>query len=168
MATGLGSGGASRIRHIAARQHKAGHGHRTLGMLGRIEDGMHYAVGLLLVGVSMVVLVHSTADFVSSDAAFAERVTSLVNGVLFVVIVMEMLRTVMAHFDNAGLQLKPFLIIGSIAAIRHILTVGARVSLGATGTGAELQNGEIELAVNAAVVMVLVIGLVLVRSSETG
>ncbi len=73
----------------------------------------------------------------------------------------------MAHFDDAGLQLKPFLIIGTISAVRHILTVGARTSLGANTAASEFRTGEIELAVNAAVAMVLVVGLLLVRRSET-
>lgn len=162
----VASRGASRIRHVAARHGTAGHPHRALGVLGSIEDGMHYAVGLLLVGVSGLVLFHATADFLEGGDDFAGRVTALVNGVLFVIIVMEMLRTVMAHFDDAGLQLKPFLIIGSISAVRHILTVGARATLGGTPGGHEFSNGEIELGVNAAVVIVLVIGLALVRHSE--
>lgn len=165
---GTRSLGAARIRHIAARRQREGHGHRTLGALGTVEDWMHYAVGLLLVGVSLLVLVHAATGFLSSHDQFAGRVTSLINSVLFVVIVMEMLRTVMAHFDDAGLQLKPFLVIGAISAVRHILTVGARVSLGATVGGADFGNGEVELAVNAAVVIVLVIGLVMVRQSEDG
>ena len=127
---------------------------------------MHYAVGLTLIVVSALVLGHSTLDFFRGDATFPERVTALVNGVLFVIIVMEMLRTVMAHFDDAGLQLKPFLMIGAISAVRHILTVGARTSLGASGGDADLRNGEIELAINTLVVIALVIGLVLVRHSE--
>jgi uncharacterized membrane protein (DUF373 family) len=170
METPLLSHGTGRIRHVAARRRGEGKGHRTLGALASVEDGMHYAVSLMLIVVSGLVLLHSAADFFRGHATFPERVTALVNGVLFVIIVMEMLRTVMAHFDDAGLQLKPFLIIGTISAVRHILTVGAKASLGAGAGGgeADFRNGEIELAINAAVVMVLVIGLVLVRRSERG
>jgi uncharacterized membrane protein (DUF373 family) len=161
------SRGSGRIRHVAARRRGRGDGHRTLGALASVEDGMHYVVGLLLMVISALVLGHSTVDFFRGHAPFAERVTSLVNGVLFVLIVMEILRTVMAHFDDAGLQLKPFLIIGTISAVRHILTVGAKTSLGAAGD-ADFRNGEIELAINAVVVIVLVAGLVLVRRTERG
>ena len=162
------SHGSGRIRHVAARRRGRGQGHRTLGALASVEDGMHYAVGLMLIVVSALVLGHSAFDFFGHHASFPERVTALVNGVLFVIIVMEMLRTVMAHFDDAGLQLKPFLIIGTISAVRHILTVGAKTSLGSAAGDGDFRNGEIELAVNAVVVMVLVIGLVLVRRSERG
>ena len=82
---------------------------------------------------------------------------------LFVIIVMEMLRTVMAHFDDAGLQLKPFLIIGTISAVRHILTVGARLSLAGEVTGTAFRQSQIELGVEGAVVLGLGFALYLVR-----
>ena len=149
-------------RDSEANTHAGG---RLLDTLGVAEDLVHYAVGMLLVIVAVVVLVHSVGDFITSDNAFAERVTAVVNGVLFVIIVMEILRTIVAHFDNAGLQLKPFLIIGIISAVRHILTVGAQLSLGSE-QGDRFRHVQIELGVNAAVVLALVVGLVLVRRSE--
>jgi uncharacterized membrane protein (DUF373 family) len=107
-----------------------------------------------------------TATAATTDRSFAERVTAVINSVLFVIIVMEILRTVVAHFDDAGLQLKPFLIIGIISAVRHILTVGAQVSLGGEGDAAHFRRTQMELGVNAAVVLALVLGLVMVWRSE--
>ena len=52
-------------------------------------------------------------DRPSTNAFIVEASRQLI---LFVIIVMEILRTVVAHFDDAGLQLKPFLIIGIISA----------------------------------------------------
>ncbi|HEX3622904.1 MAG TPA: phosphate-starvation-inducible PsiE family protein [Acidimicrobiales bacterium] len=176
------------------------------------EDIVHYAVAILLVAVSAIVLVSSVIDFfdtrstdnshptvttestvagatsdttapdttapdttatdttatdtTNDSTTFPERVTSVINSVLFVIIVMEILRTVVAHFDDAGLQLKPFLIIGIISAVRHILTVGAQVSLGGGGNAADFRRTQTELGVNAAVVLALVLGLVLVWRSE--
>jgi len=168
-------------------------GRWVIGMVEVAEDIVHYAVALLLVGVAAVVLVGSVTDFFDTGSAaprpavgaeptttvaghpaaqstggrsFAERVTAVINSVLFVIIVMEILRTVVAHFDDAGLQLKPFLIIGIISAVRHILTVGARESLGATEDASHFRQAQMELGVNAAVVLALVVGLVLVWRSE--
>jgi len=169
-------------------------GRRIIGLVEVAEDIVHYAVAILLVGVAAVVLVGSVTDFFDSGSngaqhqavgvdstttveghpaeqstggrPFAERVTAVINSVLFVIIVMEILRTVVAHFDDAGLQLKPFLIIGIISAVRHILTVGARESLGATEDASHFRQAQMELGVNAAVVIALVVGLVLVWRSE--
>jgi uncharacterized membrane protein (DUF373 family) len=158
-------GRASRQRAGTGLRHE---GRRVIGLVEMAEDVVHYAVALLLVAVAAAVLVKSVTDFFGNqDHIFAERVTAVINSVLFVIIVMEILRTVVAHFDDAGLQLKPFLIIGIISAVRHILTVGAQVSLGgAEGDADHFRRAQMELGVNAAVVMALVLGLVLVWRSE--
>jgi uncharacterized membrane protein (DUF373 family) len=128
------------------------------------EDIMHFIVAAALMALAGYVLFRETADFISTGHAFAERVTAAVNGVLFVIIVLELLRTVLAHFEEAGFQLKPFLVIGIISAVRHILTVGAQLSLGSE-KGDAFRHAQIELGVSAGVVLALVIGLVLVHRS---
>jgi len=75
-----------------------------------------------------------------SQLPFPENVTTVVNGALFVVIVMEVLRTVVAHFEHTGFQLQPFLIIGIVSATREILTVGARLSLAGDKAPSALRN----------------------------
>ena len=85
---------------------------------------------------------------------------------LFVVIVLELMSTVVAHFEHAGFQLQPFLIIGIISGVRHILTVGARLSLAGEVTGRAFRQSQIELGVEAAVVLGLGLALFLVRLRE--
>ncbi len=85
---------------------------------------------------------------------------------LFVVIILELLETVMSHFEGGGFQLQPFLVIGIISAVRHILTVGARLSLLGEGTYDAFKRAQVELGVNAAVVVALALALILVRRSS--
>src|SRR5215210_5560994 len=158
--------GSKQIRHLARDSRRSAHGRRGLTLVAGVEDGMHLAVAILLLVAAGAMMVHAVDDFITSDAHFAERTTAAINSVLFVIIVMEILRTVVAHFDDAGLQLKPFLIIGIISAVRHILTVGAKVSLGATASPSEFRKTQIELGVNAAVVLALVVGLILIRRTD--
>ena len=155
-------------RHSQARTGlRRTEGRRVIGLVEVAEDMVHYAVALLLVIVAVIVMVHSLGDFLNSDHhPFAERVTAVINSVLFVIIVMEILRTVIAHFDDAGLQLKPFLIIGIISAVRHILTVGAQISLGSEADSDHFRRAQVELGVNGAVVLALVFGLVMIWRSE--
>jgi uncharacterized membrane protein (DUF373 family) len=157
-----------RKQHAKMRLTMRHQGRHVIGVLQVAEDIVHYVVAIVLVGVAAVVLVHSVFESFDSGAhnPFAERVTSVINSILFVIIVMEILRTVVAHFDDAGLQLKPFLIIGVISAVRHILTVGAQVSLGGGHDPETFRQTQVELGVNAAVVIALVLGLVLVWRSE--
>ena len=84
---------------------------------------------------------------------------------LFAIIVIEVMRTVVAHFERGGLQLQPFLIIGIISAVRGILTVGAHLSLqGSVGQKtSSVHDALLELGVNAAVVVGLALSLVLIR-----
>ncbi len=165
--TGASVPGSHRRRHARMRLTMRHQGRHVIGLLQVAEDIVHYVVAIVLVSVAGVVLIHSVGDaFDSGHDTFAEQVTSVINSILFVIIVMEILRTVVAHFDDAGLQLKPFLIIGIISAVRHILTVGAQVSLGGSHDPEAFRQTQVELGVNAAVVMALVLGLVLVWRSE--
>lgn len=138
----------------------------VVGMVKHAEDIVHFGVAVLLTAVAGYVLYQTSRDFLATGPDFAVRVSSVINGVLFVIIVMEILQTVMAHFGNEGFQLKPFLIIGIISAVRHILTVGAQQSLGLEGTSEAFRRAQIELGVNAAVTVALVAALVLIRHSD--
>lgn len=137
-----------------------------LGILGLADDLMHYLVALVLLAVAAVVLYRTGHDLATTHLRFSEAATSAVNSVLFAIIILEVMRTVIAHFDEGGLQLQPFLIIGIISAVREILTVGARLSLqGASGppTTTVIHDALLELGVNASVVLGLALALVLVR-----
>lgn len=149
-----------------------------IGLIRIGEDLIHYAVAVVLLAVASIVLYHTAHDLAVTKQPFAAAATTAVNGVLFAIIVIEVMRTVVAHFERGGLQLQPFLIIGIISAVREILTVGARLSLQESGrapTGSGLttaiaeppsrivHNALLELGVNAAVVVGLALSLVLIR-----
>ena len=88
-------------------------------------------------------------------------ITRAVNSTLFIVVVLELVRTIVARLEGAGFQLQPSLVIGIISATRDILTVGAELSL--VGEQTPLVRTMTELGVNAGVVVALFIALVLVR-----
>jgi uncharacterized membrane protein (DUF373 family) len=143
-----------------------------IGVIRIAEDLIHYAVALVLVAVAAIVLYHTAYDLATTNDKFAVAATTAVNGVLFALIVIEVMRTVVSHFERGGLQLQPFLIIGIISAVREILTVGARLSLqGAVSehgvvhqpSSSVVHTALLELGVNAAVVVGLALALVLIR-----
>ena len=137
-----------------------------VAFLGRLQDLIYYGIAVILLILGAVALGRTATDFLSSGDRFAVRITHVIHGVLFVVIVLELLRTVLAHFQDSTFQLKPFLIIGIISVVRHILTVGAELSIEEEGGGELFHRSDVELAVNALVVVALVVGLVLVRKTE--
>ncbi len=134
-----------------------------LRLVGYLEDGVHYLVVVLLFVVAGIVLYRTGVTLVHGDEPFPGNVTTVINGALFVIIVMEVLRTVVAHFEKTGFQLQPFLIIGIISATREILSVGARLSLQGEQTSAATRTTLLELGVNSGVVLSLAAALVLVR-----
>src|SRR5437764_48157 len=138
---------------------------RVLWIVDQLEDLVHYVIAALLLAIAAVVLYRTCADFFAQGHAFPVRVTGAINGVLFVIIVLELLRTVLAHFETSELQLQPFLIIGVISSVRHILTIGARLTLQGEGTAEGFRRSQVELGVEAGVVLALAIGLVLIRRS---
>ena len=74
---------------------------------------------------------------------------------------LELFSTVVSHFREGGFQLKPFLIIGIVSGVRHVLTAGARTAL-----DTHFNKIMIELGVNTGIVVGLVVALVLVHRSE--
>ena len=130
------------------------------------EDLVHYLVIAALLVLAGMALYKTGIDLLGRNRDLANRVIDGLNGVLFVVIVLELMSTVVAHFEHAGFQLQPFLIIGIISGVRHILTLGARLSLAGQVTGQAFHQSQIELGVEAAVVLGLGFALFLVRLRE--
>jgi uncharacterized membrane protein (DUF373 family) len=129
----------------------------------QVGEGLVFlALTLLLFAIAVLVLVQTTHNLLlpPQREAFAETVTRSLNGVLFVVIVVEVLRTIVGRFQGQGFRLQPFLVIAIVSTVRHILTIAARLSL----AGEQNQPSLIlELLANAGVVLVLVAALVMLR-----
>jgi uncharacterized membrane protein (DUF373 family) len=137
--------------------------HWLLRVLVNSEKIMFMAIAFALMVIAVVVFARGVHDLilVSAHEEFAVTVTRAVNNVLFIVVVLELVRTIVARLEGGGFQLQPFLVIGIISATRDILTVGAELSL--VGGRLPLARTMTELAVNAGVVLALAVALVLVR-----
>jgi uncharacterized membrane protein (DUF373 family) len=127
------------------------------------ETSMFLAVALALLVIAVVVFIQGVQDLVVAppQQQFAVTITRAVNSALFIVVVLELIRTIVARLEGGGFQLQPFLVIGIISATRDILTVGAELSL--VGRQTPIAPTLTELAVNAGVVVALAVALVLVR-----
>ncbi len=148
---------------IPSRQRRV---RRPLQLLDFVEDAVQFSVASVLLLVGAVALVESVYSFIESNGPFTTRITDVTNGILFVIIILEILTTVVTHFEEGGFQLKPFLIIGIISAVRHILSVGAQESLVTSETSVAFRRAQTSLGVNAGVVLALVLGLILVRKTD--
>jgi uncharacterized membrane protein (DUF373 family) len=90
-----------------------------------------------------------------------------INDILFIIIILEILRTVVARYTDGVFQLQNFLIIGVIAAVRHILTVGASMTLASGKSQEEFNRAVIELGISSGIVVALVFAIFLSKASNT-
>jgi uncharacterized membrane protein (DUF373 family) len=135
-------------------------------VVDNFELAVHYMVSALLILIAGVVLFRTVEHLIEDRDNFAAQVTSGINDLLLVIILMELLRTVVGHLDTNDFQLRPFLIVGIITAVRHILAVGARLTLDGEGTAEQFRRSQIELGVSSAVVLALAMSFFLVGRAK--
>lgn len=129
----------------------------------------------MLILLAVVVLIRSFIDFIGNVNDYPQTLVSAVDGVLVVIILVDILRTVLTHLEGWGFPFRPFLVIGIIAAVRDILAVSTRLTLAPAG---KLSSGQVplpqslfELGTSAGVVLVLAVALLVTRDqavSENG
>jgi uncharacterized membrane protein (DUF373 family) len=139
-----------------------------------LVDLLQYAIALVLLVLAGVVLVRSFIDFLDSLGGYPGTLISAVDGVLVVIILLDILRTVLTHLEGWEFPFRPFLVIGIIAAVRDILAVSTRLTLSSGGSisGRSVPQSLVELGTSAGVVLILAAALWLTRAQvvegETG
>ena len=134
--------------------------------LDLIEDVFHLVLTALLFLVALGAVIYTVIRLVTTAPFFPDGMLQAINDILFVVIILEIARTVIARFKNGFFQLSRFLIIGVIASVRHILSVGSSLTLNTGKTPEAFERAVIELGVNAGIVLALVIAIYITRRSE--
>jgi uncharacterized membrane protein (DUF373 family) len=132
-------------------------------------DLVQYGVAIVLLVLAAVVLVRSFIGFFTSPSDYTTALISAVDGVLVVIILVDIMRTVLTHLEGWGFPYRPFLVIGIIAAVRDILAVSTRLtfSAGAASSGSPtITQSLFELGTNAGVILVLAVALFLTRGQD--
>jgi uncharacterized membrane protein (DUF373 family) len=131
-------------------------------------DLVQYGVAIVLLVLAAVVLVKSFISFVTSLDNYTTALISAVDGVLVVIILIDIMRTVLTHLEGWGFPFRPFLVIGIIAAVRDILAVSTRLtfSTGTAPAGSSVTQSLFELGTNAGVILVLAVALFLTRGQN--
>ncbi len=131
-----------------------------------VEDIFHAILALSLFIIGIGAFFYSIKRLIETAPFFPNGMIQGVNDILFIVIILEILRTVISRFTDGVYQLDKFLIIGVIAAVRHILTVGASLTLTAEKSDDAFQRALYELGLNALVVVALVFAIFLSKSAH--
>jgi uncharacterized membrane protein (DUF373 family) len=132
----------------------------------RIEEVFHIVLGVFLLGIAVAALYFSVVRVFETTPFFPTGMIQAINDILFIIIILEILRTVVARYTDGVFQLQNFLIIGVIAAVRHILTVGASMTLASGKSQDQFDRAVIELGISTAIVVALVFAIFLAKASN--
>jgi uncharacterized membrane protein (DUF373 family) len=131
-----------------------------------VEDLFHAVLAISLFAIGVGAFFFSGKRLLETAPFFPNGMIQGVNDILFIVIILEILRTVISRFTDGVFQLDKFLIIGVIAAVRHILTVGASLTLESTKSDEAFRRSMYEMGLNAGIVIALVFALYLSKAAH--
>ncbi len=123
------------------------------------DDFIHIAVAVLLLAAALIILGKTVYHF--QDISIPS-VLSVINDVLFVLIIMEILWTVIRFLGRQSFSIGSFLIIGIIASIRRLLMVEAQLSMGGEVAHEKAHQYMLEMGLSTAIIFVLVVAYYLV------
>jgi uncharacterized membrane protein (DUF373 family) len=132
-----------------------------------MEEAFHAVIGVFLFGIAVAALIYSVIRVFTTSPFFPSGMIQAINDILFIIIILEILRTVIARYTDGVFQLQNFLVIGIIASVRHILTVGAYMTLGSGKTSEEFDRAVIELAISSGIVVALVLAIFLAKVADS-
>jgi uncharacterized membrane protein (DUF373 family) len=134
--------------------------------IDKLEDIVHGFLGILLFIIAGLAVFFSVERLLETRPFFPTGMIQGINDILLVVIIIEIMRTVVVRFTDGIFQLDSFLIIGVIAAVRHILTVGAALTMEKDKTTEAFNRSLLEMGINTGIVVALVFALFLSRSAR--
>ena len=137
-------------------------------VLDAAEDVFHVVLTALLFLVALGAVIFTVVRLFSTMPFYPNGMLQAINDILFVVIILEIARTVIARFNSGFYQLSRFLVIGVIASVRHILSVGSSLTLSIGKTPEAFERGVIELLVNGGIVVALVLAIFMTRLVDRG
>ena len=125
--------------------------------------GIEYAIVASLMLVASIVLVRTLVTFLADWDSFPQSVMAAIDGILVVIIVLDIAHTVFGHLRASVFPVRPFLIIGILAGVRDILSASAHLTLSGTLTATDFRDTLISLGVGVGVVVLLLLGLLVLR-----
>ena len=136
-------------------------------VLGTAENLVYAAAGGLLVLSALVVLGTVGYHLATDLTKGAEKaVTTALDGLLLVFIVLELLAGVRATMVERKLVAEPFLVVGIIASIKEIIVIALDAKTSSGVDDAEFQASMAEIGVLGVLVLLLAAAGYLVRRKE--
>jgi len=130
---------------------------------GPSRNSMHALLGIGVFAIALISTYQGVIRLREADPIYPSGAIQAINDLLFVIILLEILRTVIGRFTNGSYQLENFLVIGVIASVRSILTVGATLTLGSDISSEKFDRLLFELSASAVITLLLVISLAVAK-----
>src|SRR5580692_1893470 len=124
---------------------------------------IEYAIVASLMLVASIVLVRSIVNFLDDWNKFPQSVVAAIDGILVVIILLDIAHTVFGHLRASVFPVRPFLIIGILAGVRDILSSSAHLALSGTLSSSDFRDTMISLGVGVGVGVILLLGLLILR-----
>lgn len=139
-----------------------------------IETFAYVVLGLLLAVAALMGIADAGVALFQAAQSFGntEVLVIAVDGLLFVLMIVEILHTVRASFRSGTLVCEPFLIVGLIASIRRVLVITLESSQvnkpgnWSAESQAILHSTMLELAVLGVLILIMVVSIYLLRKSR--
>jgi uncharacterized membrane protein (DUF373 family) len=140
-------------------------------IFGQAEDFVYIILGVVLALSALLGIISASVSLWSTVQQYGDSISLVVtiDRLLFVLMVVEILRTVRVSIQSGELVSEPFLVVGLIASIRRILAITLESSR-ATQQGSWTSEGQgifnstmLELGVLGGLILILVISIYLLR-----
>lgn len=136
---------------------------------GVVGDAVLVLIGIALVVVAVLLLYSGMHDLWEAAQGGPDKIEhkaiEILNTILLVMMTMEIVYTVAISLKSHTLNAEPFLIIGTIAAIRRMLVITA-TSVEAEGKPEVFRNTLVESGLLAATVIAMTIAIFILRFSQ--
>lgn len=129
----------------------------------RAADLVQFAIVVALTVVAAVVLVRTVVTFLAEPGRFPRSLVAALDGILVVIILLDILRTLLVHVDGDVFPVRPFLVVGVLAGVRDILSASANLTLEGGLSAEAFHQAVTQLLVGVAVVLLLLVAVVLAR-----
>jgi hypothetical protein len=142
----------------------------TTAPRGGADDAVHvtfllieYLIVASLLVLGGVVLVRTIVLFFSHWHAFPGSIVGAIDGILVVIIMLDIAHTVFGNLRSASFPIRPFLAVGVLAGVRDILSASAHLTLSEHLSPTDFHETLIALGVGVGVVIFLLLGLFLLH-----
>jgi uncharacterized membrane protein (DUF373 family) len=141
---------------------------RATNFLKNSESLVLFAIAVVLVVLAILILMSDLIGLYHAvmGGQIREQAIEILDGILLVMMIMEIVYTVTLSMEAHTLVAEPFLIVGSIAAIRRMLVITAESTKLELFNTVAFQNILIELGLLAITILMLAGAIYIMRSSE--